>query len=142
MEKCTVDQTFGMSSTTSFRNVINNPADILRLQATICNRPHDSYTNAMRITAYVTGIIPVIAVAMRFASRWIGGTSFWWDDWIHLVSAVSSHTVAALVPTDSSFLQDLVYPTLCCLRAQHRFGNRTTSMGFDISPCLRNWAME
>lgn len=43
----------------------------------------------MRITAYVTGIIPVVAVAMRFASRWLGGNPFWWDDWVHLASAVS-----------------------------------------------------
>ncbi|KAF3032239.1 hypothetical protein E8E12_000770 [Didymella heteroderae] len=72
LEKCTLDQTF----------------EILRAQADLCDRPHDSYTNVMRITAYVTGIIPVIAVAMRFGSRWLGGNPFWWDDWVHLASAI------------------------------------------------------
>jgi hypothetical protein len=80
--------------TASVRNVTNSPADILHAQATICNRPHDSYTNLMRITAYITGIIPVIAVAMRFASRWLGGNPFWWDDWVHLVSAVGLQTAS------------------------------------------------
>jgi hypothetical protein len=86
-------------------NVTNIPAEILHAQASLCNRPHDSYTKAMKITAYVTGIIPVVAVAMRFASRWLGGNPFWWDDWVHLASAVSSQTVNALVPTDNSALQ-------------------------------------
>jgi hypothetical protein len=80
--------------TASVRNVTNSPADILHAQATLCNRPHDSYTNLMRITAYITGIIPVIAVAMRFTSRWLGGNPFWWDDWVHLVSAVSLQTAS------------------------------------------------
>jgi hypothetical protein len=80
------------------RNVTNSPADILHAQATLCNRPHDSYANPMRITAYVTGIIPVIAVAMRFASRWLGGNPFWWDDWVHLASAVSQHTASCSCP--------------------------------------------
>lgn len=52
----------------------------------------------MTITAYVTGILPVIAVAMRFASRWLGGNPFWWDDWVHLVSAVSPQPGAARFP--------------------------------------------
>jgi ABC-type uncharacterized transport system permease subunit len=90
MEKCTLDETFGMSiAAWAVCDVTNTPTDILRAQATLCNRPHDSYTNTMRITAYVTGIIPVIAIVMRFASRWLGGNHFWWDDWVHLVSAVS-----------------------------------------------------
>jgi hypothetical protein len=100
MEKCTLDQTFGkfITASASVRNVTNSPADILHAQATLCNRPHDSYTNLMRITAYVTGIIPVIAVAMRFTSRWLGGNPFWWDDWVHLVSAVSLQTASCFYP--------------------------------------------
>lgn len=96
----------------------------------------------MRITAYVTGIIPVIAVAMRFTSRWLGGNPFWWDDWIHLVSAVSSQTVAALVPADNPVLPALVYPTLCYLPTQYQCGNWKASMGLDVSPCPRDWTME
>jgi hypothetical protein len=115
MEKCTFDETFGKSITVSVYNVTNVPADILRAQATICNRPHNSYTNLMRITAYVTGVIPVIAIAMRFTSRWIGGNHIWWDDWVHFVSAVSSSTVAALVLANDFVLQGLVYPPLCYL---------------------------
>ena len=74
--------------------------EILRAQADLCNRPHDSYTRIMMVTAYVTGIIPVVAVAMRFASRWVGGNHFWWDDWVHLASAVSPQALAVLFHTD------------------------------------------
>jgi hypothetical protein len=65
-------------------------AAILRAQASLCNRPHDSLSNYIRVTAYVTGIIPIIAVTMRFASRHLGGNAFWWDDWLHLTSVVST----------------------------------------------------
>lgn len=54
----------------------------------------------MRITAIVTGIIPVVAVAMRFASRYLGGNPFWWDDWVHLASAVSLQPLATFFITD------------------------------------------
>ena len=81
--------------TASDCNYTDNPAEILRAQASLCNKPHDSFTNVMRISAYVTGVIPVIAVAMRFASRYLGGNPFWWDDWIHFVSAVSPQMAAA-----------------------------------------------
>jgi hypothetical protein len=75
-------------------------ADILRVQATLCDRPHDSLGNAIRVTAYVSGIIPIIAIAMRFTSRRLGGHKLWWDDWIHL---------AAVVSTRSSTLSTLTY---------------------------------
>jgi hypothetical protein len=81
-------------------NIADPRAEILQAQADLCNRPHNSYTNLMRITAYVTGIIPVVAVAMRFASRWLGGNPFWWDDWVHLASAVSLQHLAALFSTN------------------------------------------
>lgn len=96
----------------------------------------------MRITAYVTGVIPVIAVAMRFASRWLGGNAFWWDDWIHFVSAVGSQTNAALGRTDDSVSQGLMYSTPRCFRTQHECGTWKAFMGLDISPCLRDWALE
>ncbi|XP_014553783.1 hypothetical protein COCVIDRAFT_106756 [Bipolaris victoriae FI3] len=88
LDKCTFDETFGMSMAASILTITNLCTEILRAQADLCNRPHDSYTRLMMSTAYVTGIIPVVAIAMRFASRWVGGNHFWWDDWIHLVSAM------------------------------------------------------
>jgi hypothetical protein len=66
----------------------------------------------MRITAYITGVIPVVAVAMRFLSRWLGGNALWWDDWIHFVSAVSLQAVAALSITNNPFCKVLCIP-LC-----------------------------
>lgn len=61
----------------------------LRAQAAICNKPHDNGTKWVRVVAWVSGILPFLAVTMRFASRHLGGNEFWWDDWIHLASAVS-----------------------------------------------------
>ena len=90
----------------------------------------------MRITAYVTGVIPVIAVAMRFASRYLGGNPFWWDDWIHFVSAVSPQIAAAQLLYLLTTCQVLVYPTLCGLRAQHQCGDWKAHMGLDVSTCL------
>ncbi|KAK7190324.1 hypothetical protein PSPO01_03299 [Paraphaeosphaeria sporulosa] len=69
---CTYDETFAT----------------LRAQASVCNRPHDSLSNSIRITAWVSGIAPIIVTAMRFASRHLGGNNFWWDDWVHLASVI------------------------------------------------------
>lgn len=74
--------------------------EILRIQATLCHRPHDSRASWVRVTAYVTGIIPIIVITARFASRHLGGNNYWWDDWIHLASAVSSQL---LVQSNSAY---------------------------------------
>lgn len=66
----------------------------------------------MKITAYITGIIPVVAAAMRFASRWIGGNPFWWDDWLHLISAVSMQNKSLSSPL--TILKALCVP-LCAV---------------------------
>jgi hypothetical protein len=39
--------------------------------------------------AYVSGIIPIIVIVMRFGSRYVGGNKLWWDDWLHLIAVVS-----------------------------------------------------
>jgi uncharacterized iron-regulated membrane protein len=96
----------------------------------------------MRITAYVTGIIPIVAIAMRFTSRWIGGNHIWWDDWIHFVSAVSLSAVTALVLANNFVLQGLVYPTVGYLPTQHQCGSWKAYMGLDVSTGLRDRAME
>jgi hypothetical protein len=83
-------------------------AEILRIQATICHKPHDSHTTGIRVIGYVSGIVPIVAVSMRFASRWLGGNSFWWDDWLHLVSAVSLPSAVTFNITD--VWQDSDYP--------------------------------
>jgi hypothetical protein len=89
---CTYDETFSMfvSIPASASGIANIVAAILRAQAAICDRPHDSLSLYIRVTAYVTGIIPIIVVSMRFASRLVGRNKLWWDDWIHLASAVST----------------------------------------------------
>jgi hypothetical protein len=86
---CTYDETFGPSKTVSQCDLANNVTAILRVQATLCDKPHDSRSKSIQINAYVTGLLPVVVVAMRFASRYIGGNDYWWDDWLHLVSVVS-----------------------------------------------------
>jgi hypothetical protein len=80
-------------------------ADILRIQATLCNRPHDSRGNSIKVTAYVTGIIPVLVIIMRFTSRYLGGNKLWWDDWIHLASVVSTQPQDYQTPL--TIVQDL-----------------------------------
>jgi hypothetical protein len=90
MKLCTFDETFGMCSKVRASDTTNVSADILRVQATLCDRPHNSLGNYIRVIAYVTGIIPIIAIAMRFASRRLGRHKLWWDDWLHLASVVSN----------------------------------------------------
>jgi hypothetical protein len=88
-ELCTYDQTFGTLCHRVSGVGANAVAEILRVQATLCDRPHDSLGVYIKLTAYITGIIPVVVIIMRFTSRHLGGNNFWWDDWIHLASAVS-----------------------------------------------------
>jgi hypothetical protein len=89
-----------MFTATILQNVAHILAEILRIQATICHKPHDSYTTGVKAIAYVSGIVPILAVSMRFASRWLGGNSFWWDDWLHLASAVSLHPAVTFNTTN------------------------------------------
>ena len=72
----------GSSSTNVF-------AATLRAQASICDKPHNNLSRPIRMVAYVTGIIPIIVIVMRFASRYVGRNKLWWDDWLHLASVVS-----------------------------------------------------
>jgi hypothetical protein len=91
---CTYDETFSMfvfipASASGIANIV---AAILRAQAAICNRPHDSLSIHIKVTAYVTGIIPIVVIIMRFTSRYLGGNKIWWDDWLHLASVVSTQS--------------------------------------------------
>lgn len=99
-EKCTFDETFGTFTEAPTADITNIDSAILRVQASLCNRPHDSLAIYIRVTAYVTGIIPIIAVTMRFLSRHLGGNAFWWDDWLHLISAVSVGSTTSPSLTD------------------------------------------
>lgn len=81
-------------------NIAHILAEILHVQATICDKPHDSHTTAVKVIAYVSGIVPILAVSMRFASRWLGSNSFWWDDWLQLASAVSLRPAVTLNTTN------------------------------------------
>jgi hypothetical protein len=79
-----------MAVAASAKDIANAVVAILRAQATLCNRPHDAKSNAVRVVAWVSGIVPIIVIIMRFASRHLGGNKFWWDDWLHLASVVST----------------------------------------------------
>ncbi|RAR01503.1 cfem domain-containing protein [Stemphylium lycopersici] len=73
----------------------------LRAQASICDRPHDNRSTPIRIVAYVTGIIPIIVIVMRFASRYVGGNQLWWDDWLHLAAVI------LVIPLTASLFMNL-----------------------------------
>lgn len=98
---CTYDEVFGMCSMVRNDEITDVVADLLRVQAILCNKTHDSLGNRIRITAYVTGIIPIIAIATRFTSRRLGRQKLWWDDWIHLISVVSTNYSNLSNPTYS-----------------------------------------
>jgi len=88
-KQCSYDETFGMFTAVIGSSSTDVFAATLRAQASICDRPHDDLSNSIRIVAYVTGIIPIIVIVMRFASRYVGGNKLWWDDWLHLAAVVS-----------------------------------------------------
>ena len=73
--------------------------ELLHVQADLCDKPHDNKSLSIKLTAWITGIISIIAVILRFASRYLGGSQFWWDDWLQLVSImlVIPMTVALLL---------------------------------------------
>jgi hypothetical protein len=105
--------------------------DILRAQASLCDRPHDDLSNVVRVTAYVTGIIPIVVIVMRFTSRHLGGNKLWWDDWIHLASVVSTpSTVLSILLTIE---QGSGHPDDDCVTFEHRSRARPSHMGLDIS---------
>jgi hypothetical protein len=107
---CTYDETFGTFTVVPARGVANVPAAILRAQASLCNRPHNSMGWAIRITAYVTGLVPVVAIVMRFSSRYLGGNNLWWDDWLHLASVVSTQPIHNVVTALLTNIQGLDHP--------------------------------
>lgn len=69
--------------------------EILHIQAAMCDKPHDSRNRALELNAWITGAFPILAILMRFASRYLGGNNYWWDDWVHLASVVSNSTVTS-----------------------------------------------
>ncbi|CAI6290284.1 unnamed protein product [Periconia digitata] len=70
--QCTYEQTF----------------QLLHVQADLCDKPRDSKSLHVEITAYCSGIVAVCAVVLRFISRYIGGSKLWWDDWLQLASVI------------------------------------------------------
>lgn len=87
MKLCTYEETF----------------QILHIQAAMCDLPSDSVTRSIAVNAWVTGIIPIIVIIMRFFSRSLGGNEFWWDDWLHLTSVILS------IPQTASLLMCTKY---------------------------------
>ncbi|KAH7384061.1 hypothetical protein DE146DRAFT_214099 [Phaeosphaeria sp. MPI-PUGE-AT-0046c] len=87
MKLCTYEETF----------------QILHIQAAMCDKSRDSVTRSMAINAWITGIVPIIVIVMRFFSRSLGGKDFWWDDWLHLTSVILS------IPQTASLLMCTKY---------------------------------
>ncbi|KAF1935160.1 hypothetical protein EJ02DRAFT_439416 [Clathrospora elynae] len=92
----------------------------LRVQASLCDMPHDNLSNLLRIVAYVSGIVSIIVVAMRFASRYVGGNKLWYDDWLHLAAVilVIPLTVALLLNLEAGIghhIWDLTYPRVVAI---------------------------
>ena len=87
-KQCNYNETFGMLVAVIGSGITDVSVATLRIQASICDKPHDNLSNSIRIVAYVTGIIPIIVIVMRFASRYVGSNKLWWDDWLHLAAVV------------------------------------------------------
>ena len=66
----------------------NEPSELLHVQADLCDKPHDTRSLAVKLTAWTTGLISITVVVLRFMSRHVGGSELWWDDWLHLTSVV------------------------------------------------------
>jgi len=62
--------------------------ELLHVQADLCDKPHDNRSLDVKLTAWITGIVSVGALALRFVSRCMGGSKLWWDDWLQLISIV------------------------------------------------------
>jgi hypothetical protein len=85
---CTYEQTFSESKNHRSNKFTDHFGVLLHAQANLCNKPHDTRSRHIEITAYATGVIPVIALGLRILSRYMGGSKLWWDDWLHLASVV------------------------------------------------------
>jgi len=122
--------------------VINTVVDILRVQATLCDRPHNSRGNYVRITAYVTGIIPIVAIVMRFTSRRLGRHKLWWDDWVHLAAAVSTRSLR-LVRSHSQVFKILTIPMNVALlmTVEAGIGHHVWDLTYDRVMAIGRWSM-
>jgi hypothetical protein len=139
-KQCSYHETFGMFIAVIGRSSANVFAATLRAQASLCDRPHDNLSNSIRIVAYVSGIIPIIVIAMRFASRSVGGNKLWWDDWLHLASVVSVRWTSRFHLTYGR--ADFGHPYDCGPDVEPQSGTRPSYMGPDISTCRGNREME
>ncbi|KAL5113499.1 hypothetical protein ACEQ8H_008635, partial [Pleosporales sp. CAS-2024a] len=52
---------------------------------------------------------------MRFASRWVGGNPFWWDDWLHLASAILCVPLSYIATILWGVEMLLLKYSICCL---------------------------
>lgn len=66
----------------------NTSLELLHVQADLCDKPHDNRALSIKLTGWITGIITILAVLLRFVSRYLGGSQYWWDDWLHLASVI------------------------------------------------------
>ncbi|OAG01213.1 uncharacterized protein CC84DRAFT_1263222 [Paraphaeosphaeria sporulosa] len=87
---------------------------LLHVQADLCDKPHDNKSLSIKITAWTTGIISIVAVILRFVSRHLGGSPLWWDDWLQLASIilVIPMTVSLLLNAEAGIghhIWDLTY---------------------------------
>ena len=100
VSSCTYEETFSKcdcSWSTSVKT--NSVPELLHVQAGLCNKPHNDRSLDIKLTAWITLIVTIIAVILRFVSRYLGGSQYWWDDWLQLMSMllVIPMTVALLL---------------------------------------------
>jgi hypothetical protein len=94
----------------------------------------------IRIVAWVTGIVPIIVIIMRFTSRYVGGNKLWWDDWLHLVAVVSFlfRNQFQLTHDEADFGHTYDY----CVTVESQSGTWPSYMGPDIPTRRGNREME
>jgi hypothetical protein len=140
---CTYDETFSMfvfipASASGIANIV---AAILRAQAAICNRPHDSRSLSIKVTAYVTGIVPIVVIIMRFTSRLLGGNKLWWDDWLHLASVVSTQSTRPSAHTYDCKILVIPMTVLLLFNVEAGIGRHVWDLTYPDVVAIQKWSM-
>lgn len=141
VSSCTYEETFSeFVYIWSPRIRVNTTLELLHIQAGLCNKPHNNRSLAVKLTGWTTGTITIIAVVLRFAARYLGGSNFWWDDWLQLMSML------LVIPMTVALLLSKKHPskdingTKCMDRRRRR--TRSSYLRSDLQPSQKHRQVE
>lgn len=60
----------------------------------------DSRTISILVTSSIFIALTIVAISLRFYSRWTASIKLWWDDWLALASIVSTLHRSELIITN------------------------------------------